>query len=82
MLSYRPFNSAMEPFCLEKVIHDLGCRVSSFHKITDESCYQLKHSAIYFIFLSRETSVFYVSASDSMSMELYAYICMNIMHVV
>lgn len=44
MLSYRPCNSTMEPFCLEKLIHGLGCRVSSFSKITDESCYQLKHS--------------------------------------
>lgn len=60
MLSYRPFNSTMEPFCLEKVIHDLGCRVSSFHKITDESCYQLKHSAIFFIFFVKRDKCFFM----------------------
>jgi len=61
VLGYRPCNSTMEPYCLEKVIHDLGCRVSSFHKITDGSCYQLKHSAILFhFFVKGDKSFFFI----------------------
>lgn len=74
MLSYRPCNSTMEPFCLEKLIHGLGCRVSSFSKITDECFYSTSKS----ILLSLDLFIWHGRGSPVV---FCAYLYMNILHV-